>query len=250
MSPLRVLDAFSCIGLHADGFARVGGFEIVAFCEVDPWRRDVLARRHPGIPIHDDIRTMPAVACDVAFGGPPCQGSSVAAAIHGGRHGSPDLAYAFIDLGLDAGAEWIVLEQPPGNARWEADVSVRLARAGRHVARLQFEARDIGAPYPRRRVYLISGASLPRLALAWREGPRAIERVARAADARGAWHPDQLASLQVDARSAGEHDRGPRSRERRAWIEALGDSNPPGMAEVIAHCILAGEASTATDPTP
>jgi hypothetical protein len=34
-------------------------------------------------------------------------------------------------------------------------------------------------------------------------------------------------------------DRGERSRERKEWIEALGDSNPPEMAEVIGRAIIA-----------
>lgn len=239
---IRVVDLCSCIGLHKDGLDRVGGFRHVLFCEADPWRRDVLARRHPGTPIHDDVRTLAGVDADFVFAGPPCQTGSVAAAVHGYRTGDPSLAYQCVRVGVQARAEWIVLEQPTGNSGWEANVSQRLAYSGYHVARLEFEARDVGAPYPRRRVYLLACPSLPRLEVAWREGPRAIERVARAADARGAWDPDQLASLPVDARSAGEHDRGPMSRERKAWIEALGDSNPPGMAEVIAHCVLAGHA--------
>lgn len=235
---MRVLDLFSCIGCHAIGLQRVGGFETVAFCESNPWRRARLAERFPGVPIHDDIRTCTPPRADVAFGGPPCQQTSVAAAIHGYRT-CDTLFDDMLQRADDAGAEWVVVEQPPGNAEWEAYVSDRLAGSGRHVARLEFEARDVRAPYERRRVYFLASPSLSRLAVAWKEGPSAIERVARAADARGAWDPDQLDALPVDARSAGEHDRGPRSRERREWIEALGDSNPPGMAEVIGHCLRA-----------
>lgn len=228
---MKVLDLFSCVGCHAIGLERVGGFETVAFCEKNPWRRARLAERFPGTPIHDDVRTLPRIGADVVFGGPPCQQTSKAAAIHGYRTGEslwPDM----LRVGLDAGAEWIVVEQPPGHAEWEADVSESLARAGRHVARLEFEARDIGAPYERRRVLLVSCTSLSRLEVAWAAGPSAIERVKRAADARGAWDPDQLEALQVDARSAGEY-RSAAARDRVEWIEALGDSNPPGMAEVI-----------------
>jgi site-specific DNA-cytosine methylase len=235
---VRVLDLFSCIGAHAVGLERVGGFTTAAFCESNPFRRAELARRFPEVPIHDDIRTFAGVDADIAFGGPPCQETSVAAAIHGRRSGAT-LFDDMLRVADAAGAEWIVVEQPPGNAEWEAYVSGRLADSGRHVARLEFSARDVGAPYLRRRVFLLSCPSLPRLAVAWKEGPRAIERVARAADARGAWDAGEIGSLPVDARSAGEHDRGPRSRQRRALIEALGDSNPPGMAEVIGHCLRA-----------
>lgn len=232
---MRVLDLFSCVGCHAIGLERVGGFTTVGFCEAVAWRRARLAERFPGVPIHDDIRTFAGVDADVVFGGPPCQETSKAAAIHGKRSGAslwPDM----LRVGLDSGAEWIVVEQPPGNAAWEADVSESLARAGRHVAKLEFEARDVGAPYERRRVFLVSCASLPRLEIAWAARSSAIERVARAADARGAWDPDILDALPVDARSAGEFARG-RSRPRIEMIEALGDSNPPGMAEVIGYML-------------
>ena len=238
MGGLRVLDLFSCIGCHAIGLKRVGGFETIAFCEASSFRRGLLSRYHPGIAIYDDVRAMPLVTADIVFGGPPCQATSVAAAIHGKRSGEslwPDM----LRLGVNSGAEWIVVEQPPGNAAWEAKVSGDLSQAGWHVAKLEFEARDVGAPYERRRVFLVSSTSLPRLEVAWQTGPRAIEQVTRAADARGAWDADQLESLPVDARSASEHDRGPASRWRREMIEALGDSNPPGMAEVIGICIKA-----------
>lgn len=232
-----MLDLFSCIGCHAIGLERVGGFETVAFCEANPWRRERLAQRFPGVPIHDDVCTLAGIDADVVFGGPPCQETSVAAAIHGYRTGD-SLWPEMLRVGLDAGAEWIVVEQPPGNSDWEADLSESLARVGRHVAKFEFEARDIGAPYERRRVFFISSPSLSRLEVAWEAGPSAIERVARAADARGAWNPAILEALPVDARSAGEF-RSAISGDRVQWIEALGDSNPPGMAEVIGHMLQA-----------
>jgi DNA (cytosine-5)-methyltransferase 1 len=238
---MKALDLFSCIGCHAIGFARAG-IETVAFCEINPWRRERLAEQFPGTPIHDDIRTFAGLPSDIIIGGPPCQRTSLAAAIHGKRTGEslwPDM----LRVGLNMGAEWIVVEQPQGNAEWETEVADSLARAGYHAARAEFEARDIGAPYPRRRVFIVASPSLPRLEIAWRSIPSAIEGVQRAADARGDWNADQLASLPLDARSAGEFDRGPASRERREWIEALGDSNPPHMAEVIGRAIIASVTS-------
>lgn len=232
---MRSLDLFSCIGCHAEGMHRAG-IGTVALCEINEWRRGELARRFPGVPIHDDVRTMPAVAADIAFGGPPCQRTSVAAAIHGKRDGAS--LWPFMLAAADrAGAEWVVVEQPPGNAAWETEVVDDLRRSGRHVARVEFGACDVGAPYPRRRVYLLACPSLPRLALAWRSVPSAIERVARAADARSDWDAGKLEALPVDARAAGEMDRAV-SALRKERIEALGDSNPPHMAEVIGRAIM------------
>lgn len=234
---MRSLDLFSCIGLHAVGFLRAG-IETAAFCEANPWRRDRIAERFPGAIIHDDVRTIPTTAADIAIGGPPCQQTSVAAAVHGRRNGA-SLWPAM--LGAVSGCDCVVVEQPPGHAAWEAQVATDLRRTGRHVARFEFGACDVGAPYLRRRVFMVACASLPRLEVARAALPSAIERVKRAANARGDWSPDQLASLPVDAGSAGE--RGNASRERREWIEALGDSNPPHMAEAIGRALMEARAS-------
>ncbi|WP_157914211.1 DNA cytosine methyltransferase [Methylorubrum populi] len=243
-----MLDLFSCIGCHAIGFHRAG-FQTAAFVEANPVRRDVLARRFPGIPIHDDVRTYAGQRgeADIIVGGPPCQGTSVAAAVHGYRTGTtlwPDM----LRICLDVRPEWVVVEQPPGNARWEADVAGDLAGAGYHTARLEFEARNVGAPFERRRVFILASSSLPRLEIAWSAGPSEIERVARAADARGAWNPSVLRALRVDARSAGEMERS-ESRLRRERIEALGDSNPPEMMEVVAGCIARAILAPSDAPT-
>lgn len=229
---MRVLDVFSCVGFHGLGLKRTGAFDVVALCEANPRRRQELTRVHPGTPIYDDIRTIPAVPSDVIFGGPPCQQTSVAAAIHGGRSGHTLWPY-MLCAGLSAGVEWFVVEQPPGNAAWEAEVSHHLCRVGYHVARFEFGASDVGAPYPRRRVYIIACTSLPRLEVAWKARSSAIERAKRAAAARGDWNPDTIPAFDLDTwRSEDVH-------ERRERIEALGDSNPPAMAEVIGHMLSA-----------
>lgn len=233
---LRSLDLFSCVGCHALGFQRAG-IETVAFCEINSSRRAVIARHFPGVPVHDDVRTIAPPPADIAIGGPPCQRTSVAAAVHGYRTGESLWPYMLDAVG-QARADWIVVEQPPGNAAWEAEVAGDLRGTGRHVARFEFGAHDVGAPYPRRRVFLVASTSLSRLEIARTALPSAIERVKRAADARGDWSPDQLGALRVDARSAGEMDRS-RSRTRRERIEALGDSNPPHMAEAVGLAILA-----------
>lgn len=235
----RVLDLFACIGCHAIGFSRVPGFQTTRFIERNPVRRAVLGRRFPGVPQHDDVTTYAGCfgEADIIVGGPPCQATSVVAAVHGYRTGA-SLWPAMLRICLDVRPEWVVVEQPPGNARWEADVASDLAGAGWHNARLEFEAGDVGADFPRRRVFIVACTSLPRLEIAWSAGPSEVERVARAADARGAWNPRVLGALRVDARSAGEMERS-ESRLRRERIEALGDSNPPEMMEVIAGCIHA-----------
>jgi site-specific DNA-cytosine methylase len=235
---VKSLDLFSCIGCHAIGFERAG-IETVAFCESRRERRAEIMNRFPEACIYEDVRDMRGISlsADIVIGGPPCQRTSVAAAIHGYRSGESLWPY-MLHVGLLSRAEWFVVEQPPGNPVWEAEVSLSLSGAGRHVARFEFGACDVGAPYIRRRMFLVACTSLPRLEIARKSLARAIDETKRAANARGDWDPDQLAAIPVDARSAGEFDQGAASRARRDRIEALGDSNPPHMAEVIGRAIM------------
>jgi len=57
-SPLRHLDLFSGIGGFALAARMAGGIETVGFCEIDPWAQKVLAKNFPGVPIHDDVKTL------------------------------------------------------------------------------------------------------------------------------------------------------------------------------------------------
>lgn len=93
----RVLDLFSGIGGFSLGLERTGGFETVAFCEIDPFCRKVLAKHWPNVRQYDDVRELTAerlaadgIAVDAICGGFPCQDISVAgsgAGIDGERSG-------------------------------------------------------------------------------------------------------------------------------------------------------------------
>jgi hypothetical protein len=94
---LRVLDLFSGIGGFSLGLERTGGFETVAFCEIDPFCRRVLAKHWPNVRQYEDVRTLTAdalfrdgITVDVITGGFPCQDISIAgkgAGINGSRSG-------------------------------------------------------------------------------------------------------------------------------------------------------------------
>jgi DNA (cytosine-5)-methyltransferase 1 len=84
---IRVLDLFSGIGGFSLGLERTGGFETVAFCEIEQFPRKVLAKHWPGVPIYEDVRELTAdtlsrdgIGVDVICGGFPCQDISSAAA--------------------------------------------------------------------------------------------------------------------------------------------------------------------------
>ena len=97
MSKLRLLDLFSGIGGFSLGLERSGGFETVAFCEIEDFPRRVLAKHWPKVPCYHDIRKLTAdrlaadgIAVDAICGGFPCQDISNAgkqAGIEGERSG-------------------------------------------------------------------------------------------------------------------------------------------------------------------
>lgn len=227
---MRALSVFSGCGAEAMGYRRAGMY-IIGLCEIKPWLRTLLSGHFPGVPIHDDILTHPPVAADILVGGPPCQKTSVGAAIHGKRTGAT-LWPAMLSLGLDMDVEWIVVEQPPKNKAWEAKVAHDLAAAGYHTARAEFEAADLGSPCLRRRVFILAHRVLSRLQGAWSAIPSQIESFTWGALAGNPWSEGVPATLRV---AAGPSERLDRTRR----IEAVGDANPPVMSEVIARAILA-----------
>lgn len=80
MNQLRVIDTFSGIGGFALAGERLGGFCTVAFIEKEPFCQQVLKKRWPQVPIHNDIKTYePKLgSADVICGGFPCQDISLA----------------------------------------------------------------------------------------------------------------------------------------------------------------------------
>ena len=54
---MQIIDLFSGIG----GFSLAGkwmGWDTVQFCEIEPFPQKVLAYHFPGVPIHNDIKTL------------------------------------------------------------------------------------------------------------------------------------------------------------------------------------------------
>src|SRR3546814_777425 len=83
---LKVLDLFSGIGGFSLGLERTGGFETVAFCEIEEFPRRVLKKHWPEVPCYHDVRELTAdrlaadgiADIDVIAGGFPCQDISIA----------------------------------------------------------------------------------------------------------------------------------------------------------------------------
>jgi DNA (cytosine-5)-methyltransferase 1 len=229
---MRVLDLFSGIGGMSLGFERAG-LRTVAFCEIDRRCRRVLARHWPGVHCHDDARTLPVIEADVVAGGPPCQRTSVAAAIHGRRTGETLWPAMRRAIGL-SGASRAVVEQPPGNAAWEAQVQADLEADGFRVFRSVIAACQVGGVNPRRRVFLVADRNGARLSLTRISIACALDSLERGTATGDHWSPDNARTVRVV-------DGIPGGLDRAARIRALGNSVVPQVAEIIGRALLWAE---------
>jgi DNA (cytosine-5)-methyltransferase 1 len=165
MNPLRVLDLFSGIGGFSLGLERTGGFKTVAFCEIEPFPRRVLAKHWPEVPCYDDVRTLTAsrlradgiTRVDLVCGGFPCQDASVA--------NVEGLGTAGDRTGLFAEAVRIVsdlrcvllMENVTGLlGRGFGDVLRSLARIGFDAEWENISARELGADHLRDRLWILA----------------------------------------------------------------------------------------------
>lgn len=165
---LTCLDLFSGIGGFALGFERCF-IRTVAFCETDPFCRKVLARRWPGTPIYDDVRTLTLdtlkndgiYPVDIICGGFPCQDISIVgrqAGITGNRSG------LWTDLCRLVGTirpRYAVMENVAnllagGRGEWFGQVLGDLAQIGYDAEWHCIPAAAIGAKHRRDRVWIIA----------------------------------------------------------------------------------------------
>jgi hypothetical protein len=172
--PMVIGSLFSGAGLLDAGLHQAG-HEHAWFVERDEFRRGLLARRWPGRPVHDDVRTVGAhnlepVEC--IAGGFPCRGTSTAGLRNGLDHPETALWAEFARIVREIGPRYVVVENV-GNVLAVHDGGVwgvvlrDLAEAGYDVAWGCFRASDFGAPHQRDRVVALA-AHAERVG--WREG--------------------------------------------------------------------------------
>jgi len=161
---MRVLDLFSGIGGFSLGLERAG-MRTVAFCEIDPFCRAVLAKHWPAVICYDDIRTLDANRLfqdshgelpDVICGGFPCQDISYAgdgAGLAGERSG---LWSEYARLIGEIRPSFVIVENV------SALLSRGLGDVLRDLAALRYDAEwhcipasSVGAPHRRDRFWLV-----------------------------------------------------------------------------------------------
>jgi DNA (cytosine-5)-methyltransferase 1 len=158
---MRHLDLFSGIGGFALACRMVGGIETVGFCEIDPWARRVLSKNFPGVPIHEDVKTLNPneyTPIELITGGYPCQPFSVA----GERRGKEDdrhLWPAMRRIVEAAKPRWLLCENVAGHITLGLDeVLFDLESIGYATGTIIVPACAVGAGHRRDRLWIIANA--------------------------------------------------------------------------------------------
>ncbi len=161
---IRVLDLFSGVGGFSLGLERTGGFETVAFCEIDPFCRAVLRKHWPDVPQFEDIRSLTAkwltasgISVDAICGGFPCQDISIAgrgAGIDGERSG---LWADYARIVGELRPSIVIVENVAALLkRGMGRVLGDLAELGYHAEWHRIQAARVGARHIRNRIWIIA----------------------------------------------------------------------------------------------
>lgn len=247
MEKLKVLDLFSGIGGFSLGLERTGGFETVAFCEIDPFCQKVLKKHWPNVPIFEDVRTLNYDgSIDVITGGFPCQDISCAGKKAGiSSETRSGLWSEIVRLTSNLRPKFIIVENVsnlligPANARgrWFGRILGDLAAIGYNAEWHCIPASRLGAPHARERIWVIA---YPIKGL--REGVR-ISDFINVEKLENRWEADEVLPLvqcirddiQTNSRSLRGDDGFPQNAHR---VAALGNAVVPQIPEIIGHAIL------------
>lgn len=238
---LRVLDLFSGLGGFSLGLERTGGFETVAFCEIEEFPRKVLAKHWPHVPCYRDVRELTAaelaadgIGVDVICGGFPCQDISsqgLRAGLAGERSGLwSEIARL---LGELRPAYAIVENVSDLLARGFGEVLGDLASIGFNAEWHCIPAGYVGAPHQRDRLWIIAYPEEEQRVHQsyFGEAAQRLSHNAFASWGAGAWNAPTSRVRRMD-------DGLPDCIQR---IECLGNAVVPQIPEMIGYAILEAE---------
>lgn len=161
---LKVAGLFAGIGGIDLGLERAG-HHVELLCENDPAAKAVLAKRFPGVPLVDDVRSIRSLPnVDLVAAGFPCQDLSQAGrtnGIYGRRSGIVRRALQLIEARpLSKRPSWILIENVPfmlqlGRGRAMKFLTKYLGNLGYMWAYRVVDTQAFGLPQRRRRVILL-----------------------------------------------------------------------------------------------
>ena len=238
---LKVLDLFSGIGGFSLGLERTGGFETVAFCEIEPFPRKVLAKHWPEVPCYDDVRTLTAerlaadgIAVDVITGGFPCQDLSALNRGNKGLDGERSgLWTEYFRLIKEIRPRFAIIENVPDLRTRGLEIILGQLAEIRYDAEWHcVPASAVGAPHSRDRLWLLSYPSCVGLEGRARPILQSIsggKQESGLDHVRGFGWPSEPAILRVGNGVPDWMDR----------LKALGNAVVPQIPELIGNAILA-----------
>ena len=160
---MRLLDLFSGIGGFSYAAEKlIGGYETVAFCEMDEFCQKVLKKHWPQVPIFDDVRTIDAARLgriDICTFGFPCQPVSQAG-LQKAESDDRWLWDEIIRILQASKPKWIIAENVKGLVSVEDGLLIEkcisdLEAEGYEVQPIIIPACAKNAPHRRDRVWII-----------------------------------------------------------------------------------------------
>lgn len=234
---MKVLDLFSGIGGFSLGLERAG-METVAFCEIEPFCREVLKKHWPDVPVHQDIRELNGEEykgkVDVVCGGFPCQPFSVAGKKKG-TEDNRDLWPEMFRVIQQAQPTWVIGENVANFTnmaftRTKAD----LESEGYTVQPFIIPACALGAWHRRDRVWIVarkdSATNTSSIGLEGQKFGCSTKRLTGSFEdcIRDQWENEPRVARMVHGVSKGVDSFIWKNR-----IQSLGNSIVPQMAEII-----------------
>ena len=165
---LRHLDLFSGLGGFSLGLEATGGFETVAFCDIEKFSRKVLKKHWPNVKQYKDIKELTyeqikedtLAPIDIVTGGYPCQPFSIA----GSQRGEKDKRHLWPDMFRivkECKPTWVIGENVSGHIKLGLDTVLQdLESEGYSVRAFSISASSIGANHQRERVWIIAHSNL------------------------------------------------------------------------------------------
>lgn len=245
---IRVFDAFSGIGGFRSGLERVGGFEFVAWCEIDKFAQKAYRALYDtgGEHFYENIRDIDAgelADFDLLVAGFPCQPFSVCGARKGFADERGDLFFELARILESKRPRYFLLENVPGlmgidSGRTFAKIIETLCELGYCVEWRVYNSADY-LPQVRKRVYIAGclgincSGKILAVGRSDRQNSRKTEQLIGGSQGSRVYDPNGLASTQCSGSG------GMGGKTGLYFI----DCNPDPQMTDIARCVTARQNS-------